>query len=281
MKGYKALDWDMRAAHGNKMQFELGKTYFVDGEVIPCKNGFHFCEKIEYLNCYYNIANSRIFEVEADGIIIRTEDKCVTERIKLVRELSKEEISKYFEQNLQLLICHNKAYIRYAVAEQGYGLNVLINDKNWQVREAVAKQGYGLDILIHDEDWCVREAVAKQGYGLDILIYDNDWCVREAVAKQGYGLDILINDKNWYVRQAVANQGYGLDVLINDKDWHVREAVVRQGYGLDGLVKDKERYASRTAKNMLNKNYQKKKLKSVLSRMHNRLSAMIKYMSDK
>lgn len=91
----------------------------------------------------------------------------------------------------------------------------------------------------------------------------------------------MINDKNWYVRQAVANQGYGLDVLINDKDWHVREAVVRQGYGLDGLVKDKERYASRTAKNMLNKNYQKKKLKSVLSRMHNRLSAMIKYMSDK
>ena len=259
MKGYKALDWDMRAAYGNEMQFELGKTYSVNGEVVPCKNGFHFCEKIEYLNCYYNIADSRIFEVEADGTIIKSEDKYVAERIKLVRELSKEEISKYFEQNLQLLICHDKAYIRQTVAELGYGLNALINDKNWQVREAVAKQGYGLDILVHDEDWCVREAVAKQGYGLDILI----------------------NDKNWYVRQAVANQGYGLDVLINDKDWHVREAVVRQGYGLDGLVKDKERYASRTAKNMLNKNYQKKKLKSILSKMHNRLSAMIKYMSNK
>ena len=55
MKGYKALDWDMRAAYGNEMQFELGKTYSVNGEVVPCKNGFHFCEKIEYLNCYYNI----------------------------------------------------------------------------------------------------------------------------------------------------------------------------------------------------------------------------------
>ena len=150
MKGYKALDWDMRAAYGNEMQFELGKTYSVNGEVVPCKNGFHFCEKIEYLNCYYNIADNRIFEVEADGIIIKSKDKYVAEKIKLVRELSKEEISKYFEQNLQLLICQDKAYIRQAVAEQGYGLNVLINDKNWQVREAVAKQGYGLDILVYD-----------------------------------------------------------------------------------------------------------------------------------
>lgn len=46
MKGYKALDWDMRAAHGNKMQFELGKTYFVDGEVIPCKMVFIFVKRL-------------------------------------------------------------------------------------------------------------------------------------------------------------------------------------------------------------------------------------------
>ena len=237
MKGYKALGQDMRASLGNGMQFELGRIYTVNGEVIPCENGFHFCKKIEELNCYYNIASSRIFEVEADGVIRQHGNKYVAERIKLVRELSKEDVGQYFEQNLQFLVCHDKAYIRQTVAEQGYGLDVLINDKNWQVREAVTKQGYGLDILI--------------------------------------------NDKNWYVRQAVANQGYGLDVLINDKDWQVREAVVRQGYGLDGLVKDKEHYASRTAKNMSNKNYQKKKLKSILSRMYNRLSVMIEYMSDK
>ena len=215
MKGYKALGQDMRASLGNGMQFELGRIYTVNGEVIPCENGFHFCKKIEELNCYYNIASSRIFEVEADGVIRQHGNKYVAERIKLVRELSKEDVGQYFEQNLQF------------------------------------------------------------------FVYDEDWCVREAVAKQEYGLDILINDKNWYVRQAVANQGYGLDVLINDKDWQVREAVVRQGYGLDGLVKDKEHYASRTAKNMSNKNYQKKKLKSILSRMYNRLSVMIEYMSDK
>ena len=181
MKGYKALNQEMRAAHGNKMQFELGKTYSVDGEVIPCKNGFHFCEKIEYLNCWYDIVHSRIFEVEADGIIIKSEGKYVAERIKLVRELSKEDINKYFEQNLQSLVCHNEASVRAAVAKQGYGLDVLIHDKNWYVRAAVAKQGYGLNVLIHDKDNDVRIAVAKQGYGLDVLIHDKDWYVRRSV----------------------------------------------------------------------------------------------------
>ncbi len=156
MKGYKALDQDMRAAYGNNMQYELGKIYTVDGEVIPCENGFHFCKKIEYLNCCYDIADSRIFEVEANGIIRQNEIKYVAEKISLVRELSKEEIKKYFEQNLQSLVRHDEAYVRQAVAEQGYGLDVLINDGNYNVRQAVAEQGYGLEVLVYDEDCDVR-----------------------------------------------------------------------------------------------------------------------------
>ncbi len=222
MKGYKALDQEMRAILGNEMQYELGKTYTVYGKVVPCENGFHFCEKIEELNCYYNIEDSRIFEVEADGIIIKSEDKYVAEKIKLVRELSKEEISKYFEQNLQLLVCHDKAYIRYTVARQGYGLNILVHDEDRDVRYAVARQGYGLDILVHDKDYCVRCMVAEQGYGLDILVHDCDRDVRCIVANKGYGLDILISDEDWMVRQAVAKQGYGLDILVYDEDCDVR-----------------------------------------------------------
>lgn len=186
MKGYKALDQEMRAAHGNNMQYELGKDYSVNGEVIPCRNGFHFCEKIEELNCYYDIADSRIFEVVADGIIRQDENKYVAEKIRLVRELSKEDIKKYFEQKVQWLICHHKAYVREAIANQGYGLDVLINDEDYDVRVAVANQGYGLDVLVHDEDCDVRVAVANQGYGLDVLVSDGDYDVRKAVANQGW-----------------------------------------------------------------------------------------------
>ena len=161
MKGYKALNQDMKAILGNEMQFELGKTYSINGELVPCKNGFHFCEKVEYLNCCYDIANSRIFEVETDGIIKQCGNKYAAERIKLVRELSKEDINKYFEQNLQSLVCHDETYVRQAVAKQGYSLEILVNDTEWPVRQAVAKQGYGLDVLVNDENWIVRQAVAE------------------------------------------------------------------------------------------------------------------------
>lgn len=178
MKGYKALDKDMKEVFGNSMQFELGKKYTVNGEAISCQNGFHFCKNIEYLDSFYDINNSRIFEIEAYGDIKKSNKKYVAEGIQLVRELSKEEINDYFKQNQKKFI----------------------ENKDWQVREAVAKQGYGLDTLIHDEKWQVRIAVAEQNYGLDTLIHDEYWEVRKAVAEQGYGLDILINDEDWYIR---------------------------------------------------------------------------------
>ena len=103
-------------------------------------------------------------------------------------------------------------------------LDSQINDeKNWYDNIDIAEQGYGLEKLINDEEDYVREAVAKQGYGLEKLVNDEDYFVRTAVAKQGYGLEQLINDENWCVRIAVAEQGYGLEKLINDDDFRVRE----------------------------------------------------------
>ena len=223
MRGYKALDQDMRAIRGNGMQFEMDRLYSIRGNVVPCYNGFHFCKAIEYLNVYYNVKNSRIFEIEADGEIIEyDENKYAAEKIRLVRELTKEEIWDYFSRNQGRLIKSRDSYIRMAVAEQGCGLDTLLYDEDYIVREAVAGQGYGLDVLVHDENWFVREAVAKKGYGLGILVHDENLLVRVAVVKQGYGLDVLLYDKDPFVRKKVAEQGYGLDILAYDEDYNVR-----------------------------------------------------------
>ena len=80
-----------------------------------------------------------------------------------------------------------------------------IKDTNVIVRMAVANQGFGLDTLINDESWEVRMAVANQGFGLDVLVNDKGGYVRKAVANQGFGLDILINDEVWMVRRAARN----------------------------------------------------------------------------
>lgn len=161
MKGYKALDMEMKAVNGNGMQYEMGRLYSVEGEVIPCKNGFHFCKSIEEINGYYNIADSKIFEVEAYGQVIKHGNKYVAEKIRLRREFTKEEIKRYFKRKQRKLV----------------------ESSSWYIRQAVARQGCGLDILIKDGHWCVRATVAEQNYGLEELIYDNNNSVRLAAWK--------------------------------------------------------------------------------------------------
>ena len=200
MRGFKTLNADMSSACGN-MTYELGKKYTITGDLIPCENGYHFCKNLEDIEGYYTISDSRIYEVEAEGQMIKDDDKICAKSITLIRELSKEEIHQYFEDNQKRILAKNR-FCRKALADQGLCLDKLIHDKDWRVHKAVARQGYGLDILINDEDWCVRRAVARQGYGLDKLIHDRNYWVREAVAEQGYGLDILIHDEEGYVREA-------------------------------------------------------------------------------
>ena len=235
MKGYKALDMDMRATMGDKMQYELGKWYETKETIVPCKSGFHFCKTIEDVNDYYELCTSRLFEVEATGDIIEAdENKMVCSNIRLLREISQEEIKSYLEKmyckkeewNLQ----KKKLFISY-----GINLDEFVKDEDWYVREAVAKHGrpQDLDILVRDKDYDVRAAVAKHGrpQDLDILVKDRSWHVREAVARYGrpQDLDILVRDEDYDVRVAVAKQGrpQDLDILVKDKSWHVRKTVAK------------------------------------------------------
>ena len=230
MKGYKALGKNMNTIYG-KFIYELNKEYEIDKrfKISMCKNGYHFCKELINVFNYYPL-DSRVFEIDTlDGEIIESnnKDKYCSRKIKLIREISEDEINKYIEDNLEKFSNSENYLFRSKVAKQGYCLDKLINDKTPYVRAEVAKQGYGLDKLINDEDPTVRLAVAKQGYGLDKLISDEAPSVRAAVARQNYGLDILINDESWIVRLAVAEQKYGLDKLSLDNNYIVSSTALK------------------------------------------------------
>lgn len=176
MKGYKALDMEIETE--NKVQHKADEGYFVERNSVLLRREARFCKDIEHLSYYDGIRNKRIFEIEACGRIIKFGERYVAEKIKFIRELTKEEINDYFRQNQKKFIESGIWYIRKAAVEHGFGLDVLIHDRSSIVRRAVAEQGYGLDMLIYDDDREVRIAVAEQGYGLDTLIHDEDDCVR-------------------------------------------------------------------------------------------------------
>ena len=85
MRGYKALNADMTAQHGETV-YEVGKTYVHDGEPVICESGYHFCKKPADVFRYYP-TGSRLFEVEAGGSIVEGHDKCVCTELTIVREV--------------------------------------------------------------------------------------------------------------------------------------------------------------------------------------------------
>ena len=92
MKGYKAFLSDMTTKHGDNTMYEVGKTYTVEGEVRICENGYHFCKKCVDVYDYYS-KPCRICEVSVTGAVQTQGNKSVGRRLKILRELTADEIS--------------------------------------------------------------------------------------------------------------------------------------------------------------------------------------------
>ncbi len=89
--GYKGFEPNMTC---QGFQYEVGQTYEHDGNIGLCEAGFHFCRKMADVLNYYNRHDCRYAVVEALGEVIDGEDKSVTDRLRIVRELTREEVFK-------------------------------------------------------------------------------------------------------------------------------------------------------------------------------------------
>ena len=99
--GYKGFESDMTC---RGFQYEVGQTYEHDGDISLCESGFHFCRKMADVLNYYNGSDCRYAVVEALGKVINGGNKSVTDRIRIVRELTKAEVfdAMYAQNGLEL-----------------------------------------------------------------------------------------------------------------------------------------------------------------------------------
>ena len=89
MIGYKAFNKDLTC---RGFQYEIGQTYSMDENPIPCERGFHFCKSIaETYNFYPTADTTRICKVEALGEVA-TDDKkkYCTNKIKILEEITED-----------------------------------------------------------------------------------------------------------------------------------------------------------------------------------------------
>jgi len=90
IKGYKVFnpDWTCRG-----FQYEVGKTYEEDVTPSVCNRGFHFCKQAKDCFNYYTFdPNNKVAEVIALGEVTEDGDKCCTNKIQIVREITWEEV---------------------------------------------------------------------------------------------------------------------------------------------------------------------------------------------
>ena len=86
IKGYKVFnpDWTCRG-----FKYEVGKTYETKEDLSICQSGFHFCKQAAACFNYYCFdPSNKVAEVIALGEVIEEEDKCCTNKLQIVRELS-------------------------------------------------------------------------------------------------------------------------------------------------------------------------------------------------
>lgn len=103
MIGYKMLDKNLYGR--NNFKYEVGKTYstnFCKNELeIASGTVLHFCRRIEDLEIASNreFSDSRVCEVIAEGDIVHDEGYILfgTNKLRILRELSKEEIKNFTE----------------------------------------------------------------------------------------------------------------------------------------------------------------------------------------
>lgn len=94
--GYKGFDERDGKLYCRDMEYKVGEIAEVEGPLEICKNGIHFCWKLNDVFQYYSFSLHVICEVEPLGEILAHPNgkKCCTNRLKVIRVLTKEEVSE-------------------------------------------------------------------------------------------------------------------------------------------------------------------------------------------
>ena len=82
-------DWTCKG-----FQYEIGKTYKLDGTPSICETGFHACKKVSDCFSYYSFdPKNKVAEVELSGVILGMDgDKQCASEITIIREIKWEEM---------------------------------------------------------------------------------------------------------------------------------------------------------------------------------------------
>ena len=86
IKAYKGFDSSLKCGD---LQYEVGETYEMDGDIECCRRGFHACENPLEVLSYYPPSDSRYCEVEQGGTVSKDsgDSKAASSKIHISCEI--------------------------------------------------------------------------------------------------------------------------------------------------------------------------------------------------
>ena len=196
VKGYKVFkpDWTCR-----EKQYKVGETATQDGKLELCENGIHFCTKIEDCFRYYDVdPKYKMAEVEAIGDIMYSygDSKCCTNKLRIVREISIQELLDNEKSFLKIFHIRENA-LRYvnsqkiclaAVKQNRWALKYVKEQTPDICLEAVKQNGRLLYYVKEQTPEICLEAVKENGEALEFVKDQTPEICLEAVKQDGWAL---------------------------------------------------------------------------------------------
>lgn len=151
--GYKAFDRDFRC---RDMQYTVGQTYEHFGPFKICASGFHYCVIPTDVDTYYPIFNggTRYAEIYAEGVVQTSGDKSATNKITIVRELSRYELLKATNGHFEH--CGNHYWYKDSQLhrDDGPAIECADGDKRWyQNGKHHRDDGPAIEFANGDKSW--------------------------------------------------------------------------------------------------------------------------------
>ena len=192
VKGYKVIeqDWTCKGK-----QYNLGKVAYVRKAISLCQYGIHFCTKMEDCFRYYPVdPKYKMAEVEVIGdVLYSNEDsKCCTNKLRIVREISIQELLDNEESCLQI------------IKQDGWALQYVKKQTPEICLEAVKQNGFALEYVENQTSEICLEAVKTSGYALAYVKNQTPEICLEAVRQDGDALYYVEKQTPEICRAAIA-----------------------------------------------------------------------------
>ena len=215
MKGYKAFIKTENGKRCRGYNFENKEIHEIEGKLEVCENGFHFCEKLKDVFEYYDFDKKTvvIHEIEALGEVLTEDNKSVTGKIKIGRQLSNEEV--FDNEDLQLKL----------VKENGFVIKFIENPSEKIKLEVIKQNGWAIEYIKNPSEELQLAAVKRNSWVIRHIENPSEKVQIAAVKENCWAIRYIKNPSEEVQLVAVKQNSFAIEYIKNPSEKVQIEAV--------------------------------------------------------